>query len=57
MGETMPYKQIPASDLDVLRALLEDKHKDEVVEIKEKERAYVFSFKNRRPFVVPKKVV
>ena len=53
----MAYQQISASDLDVLRALLEDKHKDEVAEIKEKEKAYVFTFKNRRPFVVPKKEV
>jgi len=50
----MPYQKVSASDLDVIRVLLEDKHKDEVLDIIEREKAYVFKFKNRRPHVLPK---
>ena len=46
--------KLTATDLATIRALLEDEKGEEVIEVVEKHKAYVFKFAKSRPFVVPK---
>ncbi len=43
-----------AIDLATIRALIEEERGEEVTEMLERDKAYVFKFAKGRPYVVPK---
>lgn len=49
-------RKFSATDLSTLQALIEQERGEDVVEIVEKHKAYVFKFAKSRPFVVPKEI-
>ena len=54
VGESIA--EISQRDLSTIQALIEEERGEEVIDIVEKKKAWVFKFANSRPYVVPKEM-